>query len=96
MVVEAKSRAKNKNLEFSIEDGDVKWNDVCPVLGIPITIERDKGRGGDANSPSLDRIDNSQGYVKGNIRIISNRANKLKNSMTKEECSLLLENWDCI
>lgn len=96
MCVEARSRAKKRELEFSITKDDVKWNDVCPVLGIAITMERSKGHGGDNHSPSLDRIDNDKGYVPGNVRLISNRANKLKNTMTKEECQLLLENWDKI
>lgn len=96
MLCEAKSRAKLKGLVFDITSEDVSWNDVCPVLGIPITYQRGKGRGGDDNSPSLDRIDNSLGYVKDNVRIISNRANKLKNTMTKQECELLLKNWDAL
>ena len=94
MLVEARSRAKSKNLEFDIEVDDIKWNFTCPVLNIPITMQRNKGAGGDANSPSLDRIDNTKGYIKGNVRLISNRANKLKNTMTKDECRMILENWD--
>lgn len=96
MLVEAKSRAKSRSLQYDITSDDVKWNDICPVFGIPITISRSKGRGGDCNSPSLDRINNSLGYEKGNVRIISNRANKLKNSMTRQECELLLQNWEAI
>lgn len=96
MWLEAKSRAKVKNLEFSIEESEIKWNDICPVLGINITFERGKGRGGDDSSPSLDRINNLKGYVSGNVRLISNKANKLKNSMTREDCQLILDNWDVI
>lgn len=96
MLCEAKSRAKTKGIEFSITEEDVKWNDVCPVLGIPITYQRGKGRGGDDCSPSLDRIDNTKGYVQGNVRIISNRTNKLKNTMTRQECELILKNWDAL
>lgn len=94
MVQEAKSRAKKRSIPFEVSASDIKWNDTCPVLGIPITIERNKGRGGDYNSPSLDRIENDLGYVRGNVRVISNRANKLKNNMTKEEALLLVANWD--
>lgn len=94
MIVEARSRAKGRGLPFEIEDEDVVWNDICPVLGIPIHYEERKGRGGDDNSPSLDRIENVLGYVKGNVRLISNRANKLKNRMTKDEALLIWKNWD--
>lgn len=94
MVVEARSRAKARGIEFDIEYTDIMWNWVCPVLGIEITTHRKKGHGGDDNSPSIDRIDNNKGYVPGNVRLISNKANKLKNRMTKEECRLILENWD--
>lgn len=94
MVVEAKARAKARGIPFDISADDVTWNDVCPVLGIPITYQRNKGHGGDHNSPSLDKINNSLGYIKGNVRIISNRANKLKNDMTREEAELILRNWD--
>lgn len=95
MVVEAKSRAKKRGIFFDISPEDIKWNDICPVLGIPIVLRR-QGKGGGPNSPSLDKIDNAKGYIKGNVRVISNRANKLKNDMTREECALLAANWNCI
>ena len=94
MLVEAKSRAKKRGLAFEITEKDVNWNDICPVLGIPINFEHRRGQGGNDNSPSLDRIDNSGGYVAGNVRIVSNRANKLKNTMTQQECFLIYTNWN--
>ena len=41
--------------------------------------------------PSLDRIDGAKGYVKGNVRVISHRANMLKNDATIEELELVLK-----
>lgn len=73
----AKQRAKRNNLEFNISVEDISIPDVCPYLGIPIHISSGSGRM-KPNSPSLDRIDNSKGYVLGNIQVISWKANRIK------------------
>lgn len=46
----------------------------------------------DPNAYSLDRIDNKQGYVRGNIVVMSYRANRLKNDATEKDLEALL-NW---
>jgi hypothetical protein len=78
----AKQRAKEKGLEFNITEDDYSIPKFCPVLNIPIIQGQNRPTD---NSPALDRIDNSLGYVKGNVRIISNRANELKNDATLDE-----------
>lgn len=82
MLESSKCRAKKKNLKHSITKDDISIPDICPVLGIPLKIG--KGLPTD-NSPSLDRIDNSKGYVEGNVIVISHRANTLKRNSTIEE-----------
>jgi len=85
-----KKRALQKGIAFEIEPDDIP--DIpaqCPVLGIE--IEENTGNGPLDSSPSLDRIHPEKGYVRGNIRIISNRANRLRQDATKEEMVLLLE-----
>jgi hypothetical protein len=83
----AKSRAKKKGLQFNIDITDIDVPIICPILGIPIIKEYKKGtKGGPSpNSPSLDRIDNSKGYVKGNVRVISHKANTMKHNATSLE-----------
>lgn len=83
----AKKRAKKRGLEFNIEVSDVVIPEFCPVLGLK--LEQGKGKM-QASSPTLDRIDSSKGYIKGNVRVISYRANMLKNNATVEELKLLL------
>ena len=77
----AKARAKRLNREFTITVSDVEAvnTDCCPLLRIPIKryylSGKNKQRYND--SKSLDRIDPTKGYIPGNIRVISWRANNL-------------------
>lgn len=85
----ARKRSKIKGLEMNIEPQDIpEIPDFCPILGIEIKRnikENSTTHGPSDNSPSLDRIDTSKGYIKGNIRVISNRANRLKSDASFEE-----------
>lgn len=83
----AKFRAKQKGLSFDIVQDDLIANAVCPVLGIPL---RYNGQARSDDSASLDRRDNSKGYEKGNVDIISFRANALKSNATVDEIRRLL------
>ena len=75
---------------FKIELYDLSIPTECPLLGIPIK----RGRGKIENcSPSLDRIIPHLGYVTGNIRVISWRANSLKKDASLEEMELLVKKW---
>ena len=83
----AKPRAKEKGIEFDLPTyKDLpKCPDKCPILGIPLIVGSGKKGGGTNNSPSLDRIDNNKGYIKGNIQIISRKANQMKNNANFED-----------
>lgn len=44
-----------------------------------------------SHRPSLDRTDNRKGYVRGNVRVISFRANQIKNDASADELRALAE-----
>lgn len=77
----AKARAKDLNLEFTIEETDIHIPEICPVFKVPFTFSNKQNQ----FSPSLDRIDSSKGYIKGNVQVISHLANTMKSNATKEQ-----------
>lgn len=88
----AKHRAKKQNLDFDIELSDIVIPECCPILGYKL----EQGEENIHASPSLDRIDSSKGYVKGNIQVISHRANSLKSDATVEELEKLVNYLKCL
>lgn len=84
----ARRRAKNQNIPFSIDIEDIHIPEVCPILNIPIVIGTGKIS---KQSPTLDKIIPELGYVKGNIAVISAKANALKSDMRIEDVERLLQ-----
>ena len=89
MLNKARGRAKKYNLDFNLTLDDIVIPEICPILEVPLVI----GTKGDYEySPSLDRIDNTKGYVKGNVQVISKKANSMKNSATINELKTFCKN----
>ena len=82
-----KMRAKRAGLPFTITKADIVIPELCPVLGIPLA--RGTRQDHDA-SPSIDQIVAGRGYVKGNVLVVSHRANRLKGDATLEELRKLV------
>jgi len=97
MVHSAKCRAIKKNLPFDIDTDYIRamvgenaqLASHCPALDIPLDWSYGTKTVVRPNSPSLDRIDPSKGYVKGNVWIISHRANTIKSDASHEELKLV-------
>lgn len=83
MYVDAKKRAKKSKLPFNIELSDIIIPEYCPVFP-HIKLQQNKNYP-EYNSPSIDKLVPSLGYVKGNITIISQRANFIKRDASLEE-----------
>lgn len=81
----AKSRAKRKGIEFSIELSDINIPEYCPYLGLSLIPTSSLGAPNRWNTATLDRIDNTKGYIKDNIEVISWKANTMKSNATPEE-----------
>lgn len=77
-----KNRSKLRNIEFDLDFSDIIVPEICPVLGIPLFLGTKNQHD---NSPSVDRLDPLKGYVKGNINIISEKANRIKSNASAEE-----------
>jgi hypothetical protein len=90
MLADAKKRAKKFNLPCDLTLDDIGYTTHCPVLGVHLSWENV----GQAlpTSPSLDRLIPELGYVKGNVAVISVRANAIKNDATWEEVQKVA-NW---
>ena len=85
----ARHRALKKGVEFNIEISDIIIPEKCPILGFPLKTCIDGNRD---LSPSLDRIDNNKGYIKGNIQVVSFKANAMKLTADKSEL-INFANW---
>lgn len=87
----AKRRAKAKGLPFNLDREDIIIPTHCPVLGIPLMVNKNpESKTGDG-SPSLDRLIPELGYVKGNVVVMSHKANRMKSNATLDELKLLVK-----
>lgn len=88
-IANARNRAKARGLEFDLQLEDLlPLPSHCPVFGMALNYQSD-----DPNDPagfSLDRIDNLKGYVRGNVVVVSLKANKLKRDASLDDLRQLL------
>ena len=87
-----KSRAKAKNIPCDI-DADYLMSIMptnCPILGCKLE-HRSSRKENNPNSPQVDRIVPEKGYVKGNVRIMSRRANGIISDASLDEIKLVVK-----
>ena len=91
----SKYMSKRRGIEFNITINDFELPKKCPILN----IELEYGAGHDGNSPNhatLDRIDNSKGYIPGNVMVISRLANAMKNQANFNELQNFINNYSLL
>jgi|SRR5208282_1777779 len=93
MLISAKFRAKGLGIPFDLSLGDIHVPKKCPILGRDFSRGRVKGakNGGNPWSPTIDRIVPRKGYVKGNVCVISMKANAIKETSSLLELEHRLE-----
>ena len=84
----ARSRALNSNIEFNITFEYIKelWNEqkgICALSNVPMTYLLREGR--TPTNVSIDKIDRTKGYIKGNIQLVCMACNQIKSDLTEEE-----------
>jgi hypothetical protein len=77
-----KHRAKKRGLAFDLTVEDLPMPKRCPIFGIQLQYHQGKFQD---TSPSIDRINPAKGYVKGNVQIVSYKANRIKGPYTLKE-----------
>lgn len=87
-----KRRAKELGVDCTITLEYLRsiWTDTCPIFGYKLSVNNKEDGSFQWNSFSIDRIDNTKGYIEGNVQIISNRANILKRDASIQELKQLV------
>jgi hypothetical protein len=91
MVRNSKFMAKRRNIEFNLKYTDFDLPEFCPFLNIKLTF-KGQTSGQDMTHASLDRINNSKGYIPGNVLVISRLANQMKNCATFDQLLTFCDN----
>jgi hypothetical protein len=94
MLSNAKIRAKQKGVDFNLTSKYLKKifpkDNKCPITGLNFQFGyTNKEKINKNNSPSLDRIIPSKGYVIGNVMVISDLMNRMKQDSTFEDIEKL-------
>lgn len=82
LLYSARYRAAKFEISFNLTIEDIKIPKTCPILGIELFAG---AKCSSNNSPTIDRVNPSEGYVKGNIAVISRKANDLKGDGTADQ-----------
>ncbi len=74
----------------------IKQDQKCALTGTPLVFARDIHHGYHHQTASLDRIDNTKGYILGNVQWIHKDVNRLKTDFPQDKflywCKLIAKN----
>jgi hypothetical protein len=91
--LEVRYRAKNKGIPCDFDYlVSMKCPRLCPVFLTSIAFTRGRGHLPRENTASFDQIIPGKGYIRGNVQIISLKANMAKSNLTPAQL-LLFSKW---
>ena len=90
LLIAAKFHAKLQGVPFDIKAEDIHKPTHCPVFGIELKYYGQCGPHA-LDAASLDRKNPKNGYVAGNVVVVSFKANNLKGRTTPEELRALAD-----
>ena len=93
-----------KEITITIDDLKDQWtiqNGICPYSGIQLILGSSvKTNVNPIYRASLDRIDSSKGYIKGNIQFVSTCINYMKHTLSHDDtielCKLISKNYSIL
>jgi hypothetical protein len=85
---------KTERTQLSVEYYQTLFVTHCPLLGLELTYKNCGKKAAPDNYATLDKIDPTRGYTKGNVQILSFRANTIKGDASLEELKLVAKNWE--
>lgn len=93
-VINRAKKEGNDSKEITLEYIKSLVTTNCPIFDVPLQYG-----GGDQcdNSATIDAIIHNKGHIKGNLKMISKKANTIKNNSTLEEMEMLvnaLQKWN--
>lgn len=80
MIMSSKNNASGKKIEHTLKWDDIPTPELCIYLGVKLdyTFRKKNGQKRPPNLATIDRIDPTEGYIPGNIQVISDLANRMK------------------
>ena len=89
LVNSARRRAAQEGYAFNISESDLIIPEYCPILGTKLELQKANNN---LNAPSIDKIVPSLGYIVGNVRVISRKANMMKLNCSFDELKVFAKN----
>ena len=96
LISECRRRSQKRGIAFDLDAHVTQIQEriskaTCEVSGIALALEAAPGRA--YNTPSLDRIDPSKGYVYGNVRIVAFAVNAMLGDWGEDVAMSIINQW---